>query len=114
MEFVDEQNDLALGIFDLLQHGLKAVFKLAAIFRAGQHRTEVERYYALVFQNLRHIAGDNSLCKAFYNRGLANTWFTNQHRIVFGTARKHLYDPPNFVVTANDWIELSAPRQFGK
>ena len=38
MHFVDEQDDAARGRGDLVQHALKALLKLAAIFRAGDER----------------------------------------------------------------------------
>ena len=37
MQFIDEQDDLPLRIFNLFQHSLETVFKLAAIFCPGKH-----------------------------------------------------------------------------
>ena len=56
VQFVDEQNDLAVGFVNFFEHGLQAIFKLAAVFCAGQHGAEVERDDALVFEALRHVA----------------------------------------------------------
>ena len=53
VQFVDEQNDLALRLLNLLQHRLQTVFELAAILRAGQHRAQIQRHHALVLQLLR-------------------------------------------------------------
>ncbi len=48
VQLVDEQDDLALGVLDLLEHGLEALLELAAIFRAGNQCAEVERDDALL------------------------------------------------------------------
>src|SRR5208282_5229972 len=37
VQFVDEKNDLALGVFDFFQDGLEAVFEFTAILGSGQH-----------------------------------------------------------------------------
>jgi hypothetical protein len=42
VQFVDERDDLALGVGDLLEHRLQALLELAAILRAGEHRAEIE------------------------------------------------------------------------
>ena len=38
VHLVDEGDDLALGVGDLLEHGLEPLFELAAVLRAGHHR----------------------------------------------------------------------------
>ena len=43
VQLVDEEDDLALALLDLLEHRLQAVLELAAVLRAGDHRAEVER-----------------------------------------------------------------------
>ena len=43
VQLVDERDDLALGVGDLLQHRLQPLLELAAVLRAGDHRSEVER-----------------------------------------------------------------------
>ena len=43
VHLVDEGDDLALGVGDLLEHGLQPLLELAAVLGAGHHRAEVER-----------------------------------------------------------------------
>ena len=50
VHLVDEGYDLALGVGDLLEHGLEALFELAAVLRAGDHRSQVERDDAPVLE----------------------------------------------------------------
>ena len=43
VDLVDERDDLALGVGDLLQHRLEPLLELAAVLRARDQRTDVER-----------------------------------------------------------------------
>ena len=48
VQLVDERDDLALAVGDLLQDGLQPLLELAAVLGAGDHRAEVERDQPLV------------------------------------------------------------------
>ena len=61
VQLVDEQDDLALGVLDLLEHGLEALLELAPVLRAGDERAEVERDDALVLEALGHVPADDAL-----------------------------------------------------
>lgn len=43
VQLVDEGDDLALGLLDLLEHGLQPFLELTAVLRARDHGTKVER-----------------------------------------------------------------------
>src|ERR1019366_3037624 len=114
VQLIDEENDLALGVFDFLEDGFEAVFELAAIFCAGQHGPEIERDYALVLQAVVRVAGNDALSEAFDDGGLADSGLANEHRVVFGAARKDLDDAADFFIASNDGIELAAARLLGE
>ncbi len=107
VQFVDEQDDSTVGGLDLLEHGLEPVFELAAIFRSGDQRPQVQRHDTLVDQLRRHIASDNPLRQPFDDRRLADSGFTDQHRVVLATSREHLDDATDLLVSADDRIELT-------
>ena len=44
VQLVDEQDDLALGVLDLLEHGLEALLELAPVLGARDERAQVERH----------------------------------------------------------------------
>ena len=50
VQLVDEEDDLALRVDDLLEHGLQPLLELAAILRAGDERAHVERDDLLVLE----------------------------------------------------------------
>src|SRR5262249_41191986 len=114
VKLIDEQDDLALRVFDFFQNGLQAVFELATILRAGEHGAQIKGNDALIFQNFRDVTRDDALSKAFNNGGLADAGLADQHGIVLGAARQHLHDPANFFVTADNGIELAFARLFGQ
>ena len=84
VQLVHEQDDLALGLGDLLEHRLQAVLELAAVLRAGDQRADVERDDAPVAQRVGHVAGDDALGEALDDGRLAHARLADQHRVVLG------------------------------
>ena len=114
VQLVDEENDLALRVFDFFQHRFQAVFKFAAILRAGQHGAQIERHDALVLQDFGHVAGNDALRETFDDGGLADAGLADEHGIILGAARKHLHHAADFFIAADDRIELAAPGLLGQ
>ena len=69
---------------------------------------------AFVLERLRHVAGNDAPRETFDDRRLADAGLADEHRIVFRPAREHLHDAADFVVAADDRIDLAAPRQLGE
>ena len=107
VELVDEQDDLAGRVGDLLQDRLQALLELAAILGAGHHRAEVERDDPLVLEPLRHVAAGDPLGQALDDRGLADAGLADQDRVVLGPAGEDLDDPADLLVAADDRVELA-------
>ena len=55
-----------------LSTALKPLFELAAVLRAGDHRTEIERDEPLAAQTLGHVAFDDAARETLDDRGLAD------------------------------------------
>ncbi len=109
VQFVDEQNDAAGSDFDFAEHGFQAIFEFAAIFCAGDECAQIERDDALVFQAVGHVALDDAQGEPFGDGGFADAGFADQHRIVFGAAGEDLDDAADFLIAADDRIELALP-----
>ena len=92
------------------EHRLEPLLELAAIFGAGNQRAHVERQQFLVLQALRHVAIDDAQRQALDDRGLADAGLADQHGVIFGAAREHLHGAADFLVAANDRIELAVAR----
>ena len=114
VQLVDEGDDLAVAVGDLLEHGLQPLLELTAVLRAGDHRADVERDEALVAQALGHVALDDAAGEALGDRGLAHAGLTDEHRVVLRAPRQHLDDAPDLLVAADDRVELALARVLGE
>ena len=86
VQLVDERDDLAAGVLDLLEHGLEPLLELAAVLRAGDHRGQVEAEHPAALERVGHVAGDDALGEPLDDGGLADAGLADQHRVVLGAA----------------------------
>ena len=107
MQLVDEENDLAVGLFDLAQDGLEAIFKFAAELGSGEHRSQVKRDDALVAQDVRDVAEEDAACEALDDGCFAHAGLADEHRVVLRAAAQHLDDATNLLVAPDDGVELA-------
>ena len=107
VQLVHEEDHLALGLGDLLQHRLEAVLELAAVLRAGDQRADVERDHAPVAERLGHVAGDDPLREPLDDGGLADAGLADQDRVVLGAPRQDLDHAPDLLVAADHRVELA-------
>ena len=104
----------ALGVLDLLEHGLEPLLELAAELGAGDQRAQVERDHPLVLEPLGHVAADDALGEALDDRGLADAGLADQHRVVLGPPAEDLDDAADLLVAADDRVELARARLGGE
>ena len=114
VQLVDEQDDVALAVLDLLQQRLQPLLELAAIFGAGHQGAEVERQQAPVLQGFGHVAVDDAVGQALGDGRLADAGLADQHRVVLGPARQHLDDAADLLVAADHRVELALARRRGQ
>ena len=114
VQLVDEEDQLAFGVRDLLQDSLQALLELAAVLRAGEQAADVECPHALALQAFRHVAGDDALREALDDRGLAGAGLADQHGIVLRATREHLDDAADLLVATDDRVELAVFRCSGE
>ena len=86
VQLIYEEDDLALRVFNLFEDGLQAVFELAAVLRAREHRAEVESDETLVAERFGNVAGDDALRETFDDCRLADARLADEHGIIFGSA----------------------------
>ena len=107
VQLVDEQDDAALALLHLAQHGLQTVLELAAVLRAGHHRTQIERDDLAILQRRGNVAGHDALGQPLHDGRLAGAGLADEHRVVLGAAGQHLDGAANFLVTADDRVQLA-------
>ena len=106
VQLVDEEDDLALGVRDLREDGLQPLLELAPVLRAREQRADVERPDPLALEAFGHVAGDDPLCEALGDCGLADARLADQDRVVLRPAREHLDDAADLLVASDHRIEL--------
>ena len=114
VELVDEQDHLALGVLDLLEHGLEPFLELAAELGAGDDGAEIQRDHALVLERLGDVAADDPLGEAFGDGRLADARLADQDRVVLRPAGQDLDDAADLVVAPDDRIQLAGSRFGGE
>ena len=114
VQLVDEQDDLAVAVLDLLEDGLEPLLELAAELGAGDERAQVERDDALVLESLGHVAAHDALGEALGDGGLADAGLADEDRVVLRPPAQDLDHAPDLVVAADDRIELAGPRLGGQ
>ena len=85
VDFVDKQNGLR-DFFELFQDGFDPRFKVAAVFRARQKRTHIQRVHFGIFKRVGNVAVDDLMRQPFRQRGFAHASFADQKWIVFAAA----------------------------
>ena len=114
VHLVDEGDDLALGVGDLLQHGLEPLLELTAVLGPGHHRADVEGDQALVAQALGDVALDDAAGEPLDDGGLADAGLADEHRVVLRPSRQDLDHPADLVVAPDDRIDLALARRLGE
>ncbi len=107
VELVDEEDDPAVGVLDLLEDGLQPLLELAAVLRAGEQGADVEGDEAAVLEGVGNVAGDDPLGEALDDRGLADAGVADQDRVVLRPAGEDLDDAADLLVAADDRVELA-------
>ena len=107
VDLVDEENDVALSVGHFFDDALESFLKLTFVLGTGDEGTHVERVELFVLQIFGNIAAHNTLGKSLDDSRLTGTRFTDQNRIVLGTARKNLQHTANLLVTSDDRVEFA-------
>ena len=107
MDFVNENQGVAVVFRQIVQYAFQAFFKFAAVFRTGNQCRQIQNQQAFVAQGFGHFAINNTLRQAFDDGGFTHTRLTNQHRVVFGTALQYLNRTADFIITADNRVELT-------
>ena len=112
VKLVDEQNDFALALFYLAQHGFQPLLKLAPELGAGDQGAHIQGKQLPVLQVVGHVPPDDPQGQALGDGGFAHAGFTDEHRIVFGFPRKDPDHVPDLRVAADYRIQLVVFRQL--
>ena len=108
VELVDEE-DRVVRVPELLDDLLEPLLELAAVLGAGDERADVEGQHALVQQRLRNVAVDDPVGEALRDRRLADAGLADEGGVVLRPARQDLDDALDFLLAADDRVQLARP-----
>src|SRR5260370_33132617 len=114
MQFVQEQDDLALGRLGFGNDRLEALLEFAAELGTGDEQAHVQSDEALALERLRNLARRDALSQTFDHSCLTNTRLANEYRIVLGAAHEHFHQAQNLFFATDAGIELAFARQRGE
>ena len=112
VDFVDEQQDVAVAGHNFLHNGFQAFLEFALILGTRDQGTHVERVDHLRFEVLGHVAVDDPVCDTLGDGGLADTRLSHEDRVVLGTPREDLQHAADLLVTADHRIEFARTGLF--
>ena len=111
VELVDEEDDLAVGLLDLLEHRLQAVLELSAVLGTRHESRHVKLHDVLVLDGGRNVPAHDALGEALHDGGLAYARLADEHRVVLGAATEHLDGAADLLHTADHRVELALARK---
>ena len=106
VQLIDEEDDLALALLDFVQDTLQTFLKLAAVLGAGHQGAHIQAEDGAALQVFGHIAPDNPLGQALGDGGLADAGLADQAGVVLGLTGQDPDHVPDFLVTADDGVQL--------
>ena len=106
VQFIDEQDDLALGLLHLVQHGFQPFLKLAPVLGARDQRAHIQRENGLVLQLFGDVLLHDSLGKSLGNGGFANAGFTDENGVVLRLPGQDTNNIPDFLIPSDHRVHL--------
>ena len=106
VDFINEQHGVGLFL-ERFQNAFEALLEIAAVLRAGQQRTHVQRINGRIGEHFRHVALGDAPCQTFGDRGLANASLAHEQGVVLASTAQDLNDTLDLEFAADERIDLS-------
>ena len=114
VDLVNEKDNLAFLLSQFIQYCFEALFELTAKLCSSNERPHIKCQDLLVLQTLRHFSINDSLRESFNDCSFTNTRFPDQQRVILGAALQDLDSSTNFIITADDGVELTLLGPFSQ
>ncbi|CAI8161959.1 MAG: Uncharacterised protein [Synechococcus sp. CC9902] len=113
VHLVDHQDHVSCGL-DLLHDLFEPLLKFTPVLGTCNQQTDVESENTLVLEDVRNVSLLNPLSEAFSDGGFTNPGLTDQDGVVLGAASQNLDHTIDFVVSADNGIELGLGGHLGE
>src|SRR5258708_24460174 len=100
------------NLIERCEHTLESLLELAAVFRARQNRTHIERVDMRGLKRLGNLAQMDLQRQPFGDGRFPHAWLTNIDRIIFAPAAKNLNRSLQFGSTSDQRINLAGGGTF--
>ena len=107
MDLVDEEDYLSGAVNHFFDNAFQPFLEFSLIFRSRDEGAHVEGIDFFALKVLWDVAVNDLLGDALGNRGLADSGFSHEYRVVFGPPAQDLEDSSYFVVPADDRVEFA-------
>ena len=114
VQLVDEQDDGAVRVGDLLEHRLEAFLELAAVLRAGDQGAKVQGHHPSLPKPIGHVAAHDALGQALGDGRLADPRLADEDRVVLRSAAQDLDDATDLLVAADHRVEHALACRIGQ
>ena len=82
MQLINKKKNSLIAAY-FIDHISDSFLEFSTIFASCHHSGQIKDYDSLVFDRLRNHAGNDPLCKPFYDCSLSDAWLTYQTWVVF-------------------------------
>ena len=106
VDFIDEEENLAVRFGDFIEDRFESFFKFATVFGTGDEGAHIEGVEGLVLQRFRNVAADDTAGQSFDDSRLADARFTDEDRVVLTTAGQDFDGTADFIITADDRVQF--------
>ena len=109
VQLVDEQQDAALGLLDLVEHGLQPLLKLSPVLGPGDERPHVQGEDGLVLQTCGYVPLDDALGQPLGDGGFAHAGFADEDGVILTLAGQNTDHVSDFIIPADHRVQLVLP-----
>ena len=113
VDFVNKEDDSALGFDDFVEDCFEAFFKFAPKLGSCDKGTKIESYDSLLFQAFWDVSCDDAAGETLYDGGFADSGFADENRIVLRSAGEDLNGATNLLISADDRIQFALAGEAG-
>lgn len=111
MEFIYEKYDFSFWFFYFIYQSFESFFKLPTVTRSCDESSEVECTDLSVLEYLRNLPRYYLSGDSFDDSRLAHSWITYKNWIILRSARENLDSPVYLILSTDNWIDFSFPRE---
>ena len=112
MSLEHELSSFALGLDDLIHHGLEPVLEFAPELGSGDQGAHVQSQHPAVFEGFGNVAGIDPGGLPLHDRGLAHPGLDYDGRIVLPSPGQCLHHLAYFGIAAHDRVQLPLQGQL--